>query len=47
LTISEDFYRTVCGGHLEGVLDTLVYVKRDTSVWFEITTIVDSRRERF
>ena len=37
---TEDFYRTVCGGHLEGVLDTLVYLKRDTSVWFEITTLL-------
>jgi pyruvate formate lyase activating enzyme len=37
---TEDFYRTVCGGHLDGVLDTLVYLKRDTSVWFEITTLL-------
>jgi pyruvate formate lyase activating enzyme len=37
---TEDFYRRVCGGHLEGVLDTLVYLKRDTSVWFEITTFL-------
>jgi pyruvate formate lyase activating enzyme len=37
---TEDFYRTVCGAHLEGVLDTLVYLKRDTSVWFEITTLL-------
>jgi pyruvate formate lyase activating enzyme len=37
---SEDFYRTVCGGHLESVLDTLVYLKRETGVWFEITTLL-------
>ena len=37
---TEHFYRTVCGGHLDGVLDTLVYLKRDTSVWFEITTLL-------
>jgi len=37
---TEDFYRTVCGGHLDAVLDTLVYLKRDTSVWFEITTLL-------
>jgi pyruvate formate lyase activating enzyme len=37
---TEDFYRTVCGGHLDGVLDTLVYLKRETSVWFEITTLL-------
>src|SRR6516165_6100546 len=38
--VHEDFYRTVCGAHLQGVLDTLVYLKRDTSVWFEITTLL-------
>ena len=37
---TEHFYRTVCGGHLEDVLDTLLYLKRDTSVWFEITTLL-------
>src|SRR5216683_2526916 len=37
---TEDFYRTVCGSHLEGVLDTLVYLKQETDVWFEITTLL-------
>jgi pyruvate formate lyase activating enzyme len=37
---SEDFYRTLCGGHLEAVLDTLKYLKHETSVWFEITTLL-------
>jgi pyruvate formate lyase activating enzyme len=37
---TEDFYRTICGGHLDDVLDTLVYLKRDASVWFEITTLL-------
>jgi pyruvate formate lyase activating enzyme len=37
---SEEFYRNVCGGHLEPVLDTLVYLKRETSVWFELTTLL-------
>jgi pyruvate formate lyase activating enzyme len=37
---TEDFYRTICGGHLDGVLDTLVYLKRETEVWFEITTLL-------
>jgi pyruvate formate lyase activating enzyme len=37
---TEDFYRTTCGGHLESVLDTLVYLKRETAVWFEITTLL-------
>jgi pyruvate formate lyase activating enzyme len=35
-----DFYRHVCGGHLEAVLDTLEYLHRDTDVWFEITTLL-------
>lgn len=37
---TEDFYRKVCGGHLEPVLDTLRYVKHETAVWFEITTLL-------
>jgi pyruvate formate lyase activating enzyme len=37
---SERFYRQVCGGHLQPVLDTLVYLKRETAVWFEITNLI-------
>lgn len=37
---TEDFYRNLCGGHLEPVLDTLKYLKDETSVWFEITTLL-------
>ncbi|EUA33737.1 putative pYRUVATE FORMATE LYASE ACTIVATING PROTEIN PFLA [Mycobacterium xenopi 3993] len=37
---TEDFYRRVCVGHLQDVLDTLVYLRRDTDVWFEITTLL-------
>jgi len=37
---SEDFYHRLCGGHLQPVLDTLVYLQRETSVWFEITTLL-------
>ncbi len=37
---SEDFYHRVCSGHLQPVLDTLVYLKRETDVWFEITTLL-------
>src|SRR5712664_3318250 len=36
----EDFYRKICLGHLQPVLDTLEYLKRETSVWFEITTLL-------
>ncbi len=47
---TERFYHEVCGGHLQPVLDTLVYLKRHTDVWFEITTLLipgenDSERE--
>jgi len=35
-----EFYRKVCKGDLQTVLDTLVYLKHETSVWFEITTLL-------
>ena len=37
---TEDFYWKVCGGHLQPVLDTLVYLKHETQVWFELTTLL-------
>ena len=37
---SESFYRRVCKGQLEAVLDTLRYLRHETSVWFEITNLV-------
>ncbi len=37
---SEQFYRKLCGGHLQPVLDTLIYLKEQTSVWFELTTLL-------
>lgn len=37
---SEQFYQDVCAGHLQPVLDTLVYLKHETNVWFEITTLL-------
>ncbi|MBI2239434.1 MAG: AmmeMemoRadiSam system radical SAM enzyme [Magnetospirillum gryphiswaldense] len=37
---SEGFYHQLCGGHLADVLDTLVYLKHETQVWFEITTLL-------
>lgn len=37
---TEDFYRKVCSGELAAVLETLVYLKRETKVWFEITTLL-------
>jgi pyruvate formate lyase activating enzyme len=37
---TEAFYRDVCAGHLQPVLETLVYVKHETSVWLELTTLL-------
>jgi pyruvate formate lyase activating enzyme len=37
---TEDFYRRVCFGHLEPVLDTLRYLHHETPVWLEITTLL-------
>jgi len=37
---SEDFYVKLTGAHLQPVLDTLVYLKRETGVWLEITTLL-------
>ncbi|MEQ1439972.1 AmmeMemoRadiSam system radical SAM enzyme [Fontimonas sp. SYSU GA230001] len=37
---SEDFYKRVCGAELGAVLDTLVYLRHETKVWFEITTLL-------
>jgi pyruvate formate lyase activating enzyme len=37
---SERFYHQIAGGHLQTVLETLQYVKRETSVWLELTTLL-------
>ena len=37
---TEDFYHKICGGHLQPVLDTLVYLKKETDVWLETTTLL-------
>ncbi|MBI2168793.1 MAG: AmmeMemoRadiSam system radical SAM enzyme [Actinobacteria bacterium] len=37
---TQDFYKHVCGGDLQPVLDTLVYLRHETDVWFEITTLL-------
>lgn len=39
-SFSEEFYRKHCAGHLQPVLDTLVYLKRETDVWIELTTLL-------
>ncbi len=37
---SERFYDRLTGGHLQPVLDTLLYLKQETSVWLELTTLL-------
>lgn len=37
---TEQFYFTLTGAHLNPVLDTLCYLKHETDVWFEITTLL-------
>jgi pyruvate formate lyase activating enzyme len=37
---TERFYRKICGAELAPVLDTLVYLKHETRVWLEITTLL-------
>ncbi len=37
---TESFYSKVCAGHLDAVLDTLLYIKTQTKVWLEITTLL-------
>lgn len=37
---TEEFYHKITLSHLQPVLDTLVYLKRHTNVWFEITNLV-------
>lgn len=47
---TEKFYKNICGGHLESVLETLIYLKNETTLWFEITNLLipgenDSEKE--
>jgi pyruvate formate lyase activating enzyme len=37
---TERFYWKITGGHLQAVLDTLTYLKHETGVWFELTTLL-------
>lgn len=39
-SFNETFYRKICGGHLDNVLATLEYVRQETTVWLEITTLL-------
>ncbi|WP_018953253.1 AmmeMemoRadiSam system radical SAM enzyme [Thioalkalivibrio sulfidiphilus] len=37
---TEDFYRKTCGAHLDKVLETLRYIRHETDVWLELTTLL-------
>ncbi len=37
---TEDFYWRITSAHLAPVLETLVYLKHETQVWFELTTLI-------
>ena len=37
---TEAFYFKLTGSHLQPVLDTLAYLRHETNVWFEITTLL-------
>ena len=47
---SENFYHKITGSHLQSVLETLLYIKQETNVWLELTTLLipgenDSEKE--
>ena len=37
---TDHFYHTLCGAHLQPVLETLEYIKHETDVWLELTTLL-------
>ncbi len=37
---TQEFYKGLCAADLQNVLDTLVYLERETDVWFEITMLL-------
>lgn len=37
---TEHFYKRLCAGHLDPVLDTISYVRHETNVWMELTTLL-------
>jgi len=37
---TDRFYWKICGGHLEPVLDTLIYLRQETDIWLELTTLL-------
>ena len=41
---TDEFYFKLCGARLNPVLDTLAYLRHQTNVWFEITTLLIPER---
>jgi pyruvate formate lyase activating enzyme len=37
---SDEFYQRLCFARLQPVLDTLLYLRRETGVWLEVTTLL-------
>ncbi len=37
---TDRFYWKICGGHLEPVLETIRYLRHETEVWLELTTLL-------
>lgn len=37
---TERFYHHITGGHLQNVLETLQYIKKETPAWLELTTLL-------
>src|SRR4029078_525515 len=37
---TEEFYHRITYSHLQPVLETLAWLKKETNVWFEITNLV-------
>ena len=37
---TNDFYKKLCAGELEPVLETLKYIRHETDAWLEITTLI-------
>ena len=37
---TDEFYVKLCGAHLQPVLDTLKYLRQETDVWVELTTLL-------
>lgn len=39
-SFSKDFYKKICGVKLDVILDNLLYIKNETNVWLELTTLI-------